>query len=332
MDLTTHYLGLALKNPLVASASPLTGEPDNIKRLEEAGAAAVVLPSLFQEEIEADEERFDRLTGAGEYCWPEASGHFPVLTGYDHGPRHYLDLIARARRAVDIPVIASLNGVTNDGWINYARLMEEAGASALELNIYQIPADLALTGAAVERGYLDIVTAVRASVSIPIAVKLSPYFSALGGMVLAIQAAGANGVVLFNRFYQPDIDVTRLRVATDLRLSDPGEVRLPLLWTAVLSGRVDLSLAASTGVETAEDVVKYLLAGAHVVMTTSSLLRHGAGHMARLLSGLEAWAAARGFTSLDQVRGLMNQRQMAHPQAYERANYIRILRGYQSGD
>jgi dihydroorotate dehydrogenase (fumarate) len=329
MDLTTRYLGLDLKNPLVASASPLTGDPATIRRLEDAGAAAVVLPSLFQEEIEAEEERFDRLTGAGEYSWPESSGHFPALAEYDHGPRHYLDLIAAARAAVDIPIIASLNGITNEGWIHYARLIQEAGASALELNVYFIPVDLAETGTAVEHRYRDIVAAVRASVSIPIAVKLSPAFSAVGAMATSLRAAGADGLVLFNRFYQPDIDIERLRVITDLRLSDPAEIRMALLWIAVLSGRVPFSLAASTGVDGPEEVVKYLLAGADVVMTTSSLLRRGPEHMRTLVSGLERWMASRGFSSLAAVRGIMNQRAMAHSRTYERANYIRILKGYQ---
>jgi dihydroorotate dehydrogenase (fumarate) len=328
MDLNTRYMGLHLKNPLVASASPLTGEPDNIRRLEDAGAAAVVLPSLFQEDIEAEAARYDFLTSAGEDSWPEAHTNFPPGADYRLGPKEYLDLVRKASAAVEIPVIASLNGITNEGWISYARLIEEAGAKGLELNIYFIPADLAQTGHDVERRYLDIVRAVRAAVSLPLAVKLSPYFSAVGSMTHALQDAGADAFVLFNRFYQPDLDLVRLQVLTDLKLSDPTEIRLPLLWLAVLSGRMRASLAASTGVATATEVVKYLLVGADVVMTTSALLRFGVGHMATLLDGLEKWLAARGFTSLDQVRGIMSQRKMRDPQAFERANYIKILHGY----
>jgi len=329
MNLSTIYMGLALKNPLVASASPLTGDLDNIRRLEDAGAAAVVLPSLFQEEIEADEARYDRLTDSGE--WAESSGHFTPLANYAHGPGQYLDLIARASETAGIPVIASLNGIGNEGWIAYARTIEEAGAKGIELNIYFIPAHLGETGAEVERRYLDILTAVRAAVSIPLAVKLSPYFSSLGNTALAFQKAGANALVLFNRFYQPDIDIGRLSVLTDLHLSDPSEIRLPLLWLAVLRGRLTASLGATTGVDSAAEVVKYLLAGADAVMTTSSLLRHGIGHMAVLLEGLESWMAARGFERLDQVRGIMSQQKLRDPLAFERANYIRILQGYRPG-
>lgn len=306
MDLTTRYMGLLLKNPLVASASPLTGELDSLRRLEDAGAAAVVLPSLFQEEIEADAARHDLLTSASEDSWPEAQTNFPPGADYTLGPMKYLELVRKASAAAEIPVIASLNGIAHDGWISYARLIEQAGANGLELNIYFIPADLAQSGRDVERRYLDIVGAVRAAVSLPLAIKLSPYFSAVGSMALALQEAGADAFVLFNRFYQPDLDLVRLQVLTDLKLSDPGEIRLPLLWLAVLSGRIKASLAASTGVITADEVVKYLLVGADVVMTTSSLLRYGVGHMAVLLGGLEKWLAARDFTSLDAVRGIMS--------------------------
>ncbi|VFU10965.1 dihydroorotate dehydrogenase-like protein [Methylocella tundrae] len=328
MDLTTRYMGLHLKNPLVASASPLTRELDGLRLLEDAGAAALVLPSLFQEEIEAEVARYDRLTSANEDSWPEATSQFPALVEAKHGPHHYLCLIRRASEAVDVPVIASLNGVTNEGWISYAKLIEEAGAKGLELNIYFIPADLTQTGREVEQRYIDILAAVRATVSIPIAVKLSPYFSSIGNMALALQDAGADALVLFNRFYQPDLDLTRLQVMTDLRLSEPSEIRLPLLWLAVLAGRVKLSLAASTGVASSNEVIKYLLAGADVVMATSALLRHGPGHMATLLAGLEKWLASREFNSLDHVRGLMSQRKLKDPQALERANYIEILEGY----
>jgi dihydroorotate dehydrogenase (fumarate) len=328
MDLTTRYMGLALRNPLVASASPLNTEIGNLRRLEDAGAAAIVLPSLFEEQIEAEAARYDRLTAAPAESFAEALSYFPEQTEYRVGPNAYLDLIRRARDAVEVPIIASLNGTANEGWISYARLIEKAGASGLELNIYFIPADLSLTGAAIEQRYLDIVRSVRTMVSIPVAVKLSPYFSAVGNMALALEKAGADGLVLFNRFYQPDIDLARLAVLPDLNLSQPNEIRLPLLWLAILSGRVKASLAATTGVTTADEVVKYLLVGADVVMTTSALLRHGVDHMAVLLAGLESWLDAREFASLGDMRGIMNQQKLRDPQAFERANYIRILQNY----
>ena len=328
MDLTTRYMGLDLKNPLVASASPLNADLGNLKRLEDVGTAAVVLPSLFEEQIEADAARYDHLTGVNTESSPEAQSYFPAPAEYKVGPRRYLDLVRRASRSLDIPVIASLNGTTDHGWISYAKSIEEAGAAALELNIYFIPADLSLTGHDVEQRYLDILKSVRAMVSIPVAVKLSPYFSAVGSMALALERAGADALVLFNRFYEPDLDIARLEVLTDLKLSQPDEIRLPLLWLAVLSGRVKVSLAATTGVTSADEVVKYLLAGADVVMTTSALLRHGVDYVAVLLAGLASWLQAREFASVNQMRGIMSQQRVQDPQAFERANYIKILQGY----
>jgi len=328
MDLTTNYMGLQLKNPLVASASPLTGELDSLRRIEDAGAAAMVLPSLFQEEIEAEATRHDHLTSAHDDSWPEGLSNFPKLAGADRGPHHYLELVRRAREAVGVPVIASLNGISDEGWISYAKLLEQAGASGLELNIYFITADLGSSGADVECRYLQILKAVRAAVSIPVAVKLSPYFSSVGNMVMKLQEAGADAFVMFNRFYQPDIELSRLRVLNDLKLSEPSELRLPLLWLAVVAGSTKASLAASTGVDSADEIVKYLLVGADAVMTTSALLRHGPGHVATMLSGLHKWLEAREFGSLDNVRGIMSQRNMRDPQAFERANYIKILQNY----
>ena len=328
MDLTTRYMGLELKNPLVASASPLTGELDSLKRIEDSGAGAIVLPSLFQEEIEAETARYETLTAAHDDSWPEGLSNFPKLADAQHGPHHYLELVRRAREAIEVPVIASLNGISDEGWTSYAKLLQQAGANGLELNVYFIPADLSATARDVEQRYLDILRSVRAAVSIPVAIKLSPYFSSVGNMAMALHDAGADALVLFNRFYQPDLDLVRLQVLTDLHLSDANEIRLPLLWLAVLAGRTRASLAASTGVNSAEEVVKYLLVGADAVMTTSSLLRHGPGHMATLLAGLEKWLDARGFTSLQHVRGIMSQRSMRDPQAFERANYIKILHDY----
>ena len=328
MTLSSRYMGLTLDCPLVASASPLNTDIGNIRRLEDAGAGAVVLPSLFEEQIEAEAERQDHLVGMGSESSPEASNYFPAASEYRVGPAQYLDLVERASSAVAIPVIASLNGTTDEGWVSFAAQIEQAGARGLELNIYFIPADIALTGREVEQRYLGILKAVRAVVSIPVAVKLSPYFSSIGNMALELEKAGADALVLFNRFYQPDLDIAKLAVLTDLKLSSPDEIRLPLLWIAVLAGRMRASLAASTGVSTADEAIKYLLAGADVVMTTSSLLRHGVDHMATLRTGLEAWLKARGFASIDEVRGLMSQKKIADPQAFERANYLRILGGY----
>jgi dihydroorotate dehydrogenase (fumarate) len=321
-------MGLPLKNPLVASASPLTGELDSLRRLEDAGAAALILPSLFQEEIEAETARYERLTSAHDDSWPEGLSNFPKLADAQHGPHEYLELVRRARQAAGVPVIASLNGTRDEGWISYASQLEQAGAHGIELNIYFIPADIAATGRDIEQRYLDILRSVRSTVSIPVAMKLSPYFSSVGNFAMTLHDAGADALVLFNRFYQPDLDVTRLELITDLKLSEPNEIRLPLLWLAILAGRVKASLAASTGVSNAEEVVKYLLVGADVVMTTSSLLREGPGHMATLLAGLERWLDVREFESLQHVRGIMSQRCMRDPQAFERANYIKILRGY----
>ncbi len=330
MDLTTNYMGLSLKNPLVASASPLNTDIGNIRRLEDAGAAAVVLPSLFEEQIEAEIAHHERLTAFVAESSPEALSYFPEPAAYQFGPHQYLDLIRRASEAVDIPIIASLNGTTNQGWVAYAGEMAEAGAKGLELNIYFIPADIALSGRDVEARYVDIVQAVCAASSIPVAVKLSPYFSSMGHMAQALEEAGAGALVLFNRFYQPDVDLTELKVLTDLKLSTPDEIRLPLLWLAILSGRLKASLAATTGVESADEVVKYILAGADVVMSTSALLKRGAGHMATLAEGLEDWLMARGFSSVDDARGLLSQRRIDNPEAFERANYIKILQGYEA--
>jgi dihydroorotate dehydrogenase (fumarate) len=328
MDLTSDYMGLKLANPLVASASPLNAEIGNIRRLEDAGAAAIVLPSIFQEQIEAEMRRFETLTSVGIESFPEASGYFPAPSQYEVGSDQYIDLIRRARAAVALPIIASLNGSSDEGWIDYATEIERAGASALELNIYFIPADLTLTGAAVEARYCAIVRSVRTAISIPLAVKMSPYFSAIGDMAQRLTGAGADALVLFNRFYQPDIDLARLRLSHDLNLSTPSEIRLPLLWIALLHGRLKVSLAASTGVNEVEEIVKFLLVGADAVMTTSALLRHGIGYMRHLIAGLESWLEARNLESLATIRGAMSRVRTSEPAAFERANYIKIFAEY----
>src|ERR1700674_4619134 len=328
MDLTTRYLGLSLKSPLVAGASPLTGEVDNIRLLEDLGAGAVVLPSIFEEQIEQEEQLIERLATTGTDSYPEALTYFPATASCAIGPERYLEVLHDAAKAVDIPVVASLNGITGHGWVNYARQIEEAGADALELNIYFIPADLSMLGQDVEGRYLTILKAVKQAVKIPVAVKLNPYFSAMGHMASQLVDAGANGLVLFNRFYEPDIDLTRLTLLPNLELSPAAEIRLPLLWIGVLAGRVRASLAASTGVESADEVIKYLLVGADVVMTTSALLRHGVGYMKVLLDGLKSWLAPRDLETLDRIRGRLSQRNIMDPTAFERANYIRVLQGY----
>lgn len=328
MNLDTNYLGLTLKHPLVASASPLTGELDGLRRLEDAGAAAVVLPSIFEEQIEHELAEVERLTEAGIDSFPEAASYFPSSAAFTAGPVRYLELIRRARAALAIPVIASLNGTTSHGWTSYARQIAQAGASALELNTFFVPVDMALDGGAVEQRHVDVLRAVKQAVTLPVAIKLSPYFSAVGDMVHQLDRAGADGFVLFNRFYQPDIDLTTMRVRRDLDLSTPAEIRLPLLWIGVLTGHVRGALAATSGVETVDQVVKYLLAGADVVMTTASLLRHGPGHMRTLVNDLTDWLDARGVDSIDDIRGRMSRQRLGDPVAFERGNYISILQGY----
>ncbi len=330
MDLTTRYMGLELKNPLVASASPLNAELGNIRRLEDSGAAAIVLPSIFEEQIEAEMRHYATLTTAGVESSPEAQSYFPESE--EPGPQQYLDLIRRAVAAVDIPIIGSLNGTTDEGWIAYAKLIEEAGASGLELNVYFIPTDLSLTGRDVEQRYLEILREVRKAIDIPVAIKLGPYFSSMGQIAMEFVGAGANALVLFNRFYQPDIDLVELRLLNDLQLSGASEMRLPLLWIAVLSGRIGASLAASTGVENSEQVLKYLLAGADVVMTTSALLRNGPQYVEKLLTGTISWLSARNIESVDQIRGLLSQRNFRNPDSFGRANYMKILQGYGTGN
>lgn len=328
MDLTTRYLGLTLKNPLVASASPLTGNLGNIRRLEDCGAGAVVLPSIFEEQIAAEEAEAERLTIARSESFAEALSYFPAAIGSGTGPYAYLDLIRRAREAVAIPVIASLNGISHAGWQDYAQQVEEAGASAIELNAYFIPTDLSLSGRDIESRYVDMLKSVKAAVTIPVAVKLGPYFSAPGHMARALAESGADGLVLFNRFYQPDIDLSALRLQRNLELSRPAEIRLPLLWIGVLAGNIGASLAASTGVDSADEVIKYLLVGADVVMTTSALLRHDIDYMADLVNGLRNWLAARDIDAIASIRGRMSRSEISDPTAFDRTNYIQILQGY----
>ncbi len=328
MDLRTTYMGMQLKHPIVASASPLAEKLDNIRRMEDAGAAAVVMFSLFEEQIKHESAAIEHLITSGAESYAESLSYFPDYDDYDTGPDEYLNLLRQATEAVDIPVIGSLNGITNEGWVNTARMMQEAGASAIELNTFYIPAHLYMTGREVEQRYIEVLKAVKESVTIPVALKLSPFFSAIGNMARQFDEAGADALVLFNRFYQPDFDLDRMEVVPDLELSTPSEIRLPLLWIAVLYGRINASIAATRGVHSPAEVVKYLMAGADVVMTTSGLLRNGIGFLTTLVDGLQAWMEEKQYTSLDQMRGAMSQANCLDPSAFERANYIKILENY----
>jgi dihydroorotate dehydrogenase (fumarate) len=330
MDLKTTYLGLDLEHPVVASASPLSRTLDGIRSLEDGGAAAIVLFSLFEEQIRHDAAAHEHLTGVGTESFGEALSYFPAVESFQVGPDAYLELIRRATEAVSIPVIASLNGTSPTGWTEHATLMEQAGASALELNIFHIPADLETTGGEVEARYEEVVRHVRQAVDLPLAVKLGPYFSATGQMAVRLAAAGADALVLFNRFYQPDFDLRALEVRPDLELSTPAEIRLPLLWIAVLRGRITVDLAATTGVESGREVIKYLLAGADTVMTTSALLRHGPGHLRTLVRELVDWMEETGYESVSRLRGVLSQERVADPTAFERANYVRALAEYRN--
>ena len=330
MDLTTTYMGLELQHPIVASASPLSGTLDGIKRLEDGGAAAVVMFSLFEEQIRHENDAFSHLMESGTQSFAESLSYFPDVDEYQVGPESYLELLHDASESIEVPIIASLNCVTGDGWIDYAKQMQQAGASGLELNIYSVEPDLDATSDEIEQRYLDILAAVKSTVSIPVALKLSPFFSAMGNMAKRLDQAGADALVLFNRFYQPDIDIQSLEVTPSLGLSSAGEIRLPLLWIAILHGKLNASLAATRGVENPDEVIKYLLAGADAVMTTSALLRHGPAYTNTLVEGLKAWMEARKFSSVNQVRGSMSRANVANPAAFERANYIRVLESYQS--
>jgi dihydroorotate dehydrogenase (fumarate) len=326
MDLSTSYLGLALRNPLVASASPLSNSVDGVRRLADAGVGAVVLYSLFEEQLRREAEQNARLAEAGTDSFAESLSYFPAGADSDPGPHRYLSLLERAAAAVDVPVIGSLNGVTPGGWISYARAIQDAGAAAIELNIYYIPGDPRMAGREVEQRHIDILCRVKAAVTVPVAVKLGPHFSSVGEIALRLDQAGADGLVLFNRFLQPDIDSQTLTVRPAVDLSSPAEARLPRTWISLLRNHLRASLAATTGVEEPADVVKYLLAGADVVMTASALIRHGPRHAAVLLDGLAEWMARKGYASVGDLRGLLAVPVGTDQAAYERAGYVRAMR------
>lgn len=325
MDLCTTYLGLKLRTPLVVAASPLSEEIDSIGQLEEAGASAVVLYSLFEEQLRQESTELAQNLDHGTFSTPEALTYFPEPEEFRLGPDEYLKHIARAKRAVDIPIIASLNGSSTGGWTAYAQAIQQAGADALELNIYSIPTDMDANSAQVEQNYLDILKSVRSAIHIPLAVKLSPFFTNFANMAKRLDLGGANGLVLFNRFYQPDIDLEALEVRPNILLSTPMAMRVPLRWIALLYGKLRASLAATSGIHRATDVLKMLMAGADVTMLCSTLLRHGPRQVSVIERDLVAWMEEHEYRSVSQLKGSMSQRNCAEPSAFERAQYMRAI-------
>jgi dihydroorotate dehydrogenase (fumarate) len=328
IDLSTTYLGLKLKNPLVPSSSPLCEDLSAVRRMEDSGAAAIVLQSLFEEQIEHESDELDRFLGDASERGPEAYTHFPELTRRVSGPEEYLEHIRKCKRAVGIPIIASLNGSTPGGWLRYARQIEQAGADALELNIYYLPVDPEMTGAQVEAKYVDLVKAMKAEVHIPLAIKLGPYFSSMANMARRLDAAGADALVFFNRFYQPDYDLEELDVVPNLILSNSHELLSRLHWIAIVYGTVECDLALTGGVHCAADVVKAMMAGAKVAMMTSALLKRGVGYLDTLTTELLLWMNDHEYDSIRQMQGSMSRNAVPQPSAFERANYMRVLSSY----
>ena len=331
IELETDYMGLRLRNPLVASPSPASATFDGVQRLADGGVGAVVLYSLFEEQLREQQAHLAKLVDGPAESFPEALDFFPEVMKEDPGPRAYLSLLERAAARLDVPVIGSLNGTTPEGWTDYARAMEDAGAAAIELNVYYLPGSPETGGREVEQRHVDVLERVKQNVTVPVAVKLSPYFSSIGEIALQLDRAGADALVLFNRFLQPDIDPEELAVLPKVTLSDPADGRLPRAWIALLRGRVSASLAATGGVERSADVARYLLAGADVVMTTSALLRHGAAHATELLDGLTTWMARKGFESVDDVRGLLAVPADLDQAALARAGYVVAMRAANTG-
>lgn len=328
LDLTTTYMGLHLKNPLVASASPLSKKLDTAWRLQDAGAAAIVMYSLFEEQITHESYELDAYLERGTHSYAEALSYFPDLDRYNIGPDSYLEHIHRLKRTIQIPVIGSLNGISSGGWVDYAGKIEQAGADALELNIYYLPTDPNLSSTQIEDNYVQLVSDVRAKVHIPLAIKLSPFFTALPHIARRFANAGANGLVLFNRFYQPDFDLDTLEVIPNLTLSTSQELRLPLRWIALLYGRIEADFALTSGVHTAQDVLKAIMAGASVTMMASTLLEHGIGRLRSLQTELQAWMEEHEYTSISEMKGSMSQQAVAEPAAFERANYLKTLNAF----
>ncbi len=328
VDLSTTYLGLHLKNPLVAAASPLSKKVDTMRKLEDAGASAVVMYSLFEEQIVHESRALDHFLTHGSESFAEALSYFPDMATYNMGPEKYLEHIRKAKEAVSIPVIGSLNGISSGGWVDYARKIEQAGADALELNVYYIPTSFELSGDELEKAYVQLVKDVRAQINIPLAVKLSPYFTALPNLGRRLVQAGANGLVLFNRFYQPDLDIETLEVTPNLQLSTSEEIRLALRWVAILHGHIQADLALTGGVHTAQDMIKAVMAGANVTLLASALLAHGVEHAGVILAETQTWMEQYEYESIEKMRGSMSQRSVAEPAAFERANYMKALSSY----
>jgi dihydroorotate dehydrogenase (fumarate) len=331
MDLATTYMGLALRNPLIASPSPLSYTLEGVRRLADGGVGAVVLFSLFEEQLREQALRNAELVDGPAESFPEALDYAPQIVSDDPGPRGYLSLLERSAAAVEVPVIASLNAVTPGGWAGYARDMEEAGAAAVELNVYYLPGDPNTSGRDVEKRHLEALASVKDAVAVPVSVKLSPYLSSIGEVALSLDRAGADALVLFNRFLQPDIDPELLAIVPSVHLSAPAEGRLPRAWIALLRGRVSAALAASSGVEVPADVARFLLAGADVVMSTSALLRHGPGYAGELVNGLSAWMARKGFQSVGELRGMLAVPADADAEAFARAGYVSAIRAANAG-
>ena len=329
IDLKTNYLGLQLRTPLVASASPLSQELEAIRHLEDAGASAIVLYSLFEEQLRQESFELDYHLTEGTDSFAEASSFFPQPNEFHLGPEGYLNHIRKAKKAVSVPIIASLNGTTVGGWTEYAKLIEQAGADALECNIYSIAADPDLTSVAIEKEYLDILKAVKSVVKIPVAIKLSPYFSNMANMAKRLDEAGANALVLFNRFYQPDINLEELEIQPNVLLSGPQALRLPLTWIGILYGRIRANLAATSGVHSGEDVVKLVMVGADVTMLCSALLRNGIDHLRKVESGLLEWMEKHEYESVQQMKGSMSQIRCPNPSAFERAQYMKAVKSIQ---
>jgi dihydroorotate dehydrogenase (fumarate) len=325
VDLKTNYLGLELRNPLVASASPLSKKADTVRQLEDAGISAVVMYSLFEEQIQKEARALDHYLTQGSESFAEALSYFPDLDTYNVGPDDYLDLIRELKSSVDIPVIGSLNGISEGGWINYAQMIAQAGADALELNIYYLPTDPEVTSEQLEKSYIDLVKQVKNSIRLPLAVKLSPYFTALPNFAKRLVEAGADGLVLFNRFYQPDLDIENMVVKPDLNFSNSSHLRLPLRWTAILHDRIKADFAISGGIHSATDLVKATLAGANVGMVAAALIERGPQYAATVLQQYERWLSEHGYESVQSILGIMSQKSVVHPAAFERANYMKIL-------
>jgi dihydroorotate dehydrogenase (fumarate) len=328
MDLTTRYLGMTLRSPLVPSASPLSDEIDNIKRMEDAGAGAVVLHSLFEEQLTREQESLSHHLMYGTESFAEALSYLPEPEEFRVGPEEYLEHIQKAKAAVKMPIIASLNGTSIGGWVDFARKIQQAGADALELNVYYIPTEMDRTAVEIEQQYIDILKAVKSVVSIPVAIKLSPYFSNIANMAKRLDQAGANALVLFNRFYQPDMDLDTLEIKTNVLLSTPQAMRLPLRWIAILYDRIKANMAATSGIYSAQDVLKVLMAGADVAMMCSALLRLGINHIKKVEAEMCEWMGEHDYESVNQLQGSMSQKYSSDPTAFERAQYMRAVISY----